>query len=227
MQLRRDIASFHLAMQCLFMDKINYDLIMKKEIEEVKKLPKKPKLLLHVCCAPCSTHTFNVLTPYFEVTIYYANSNIFPESEYNRRKEELIRFVSEYNEENNTNIEMIFPPYEHNEFMSELRQFALEKEGGKRCFLCYEKRINETLKYASENGYDYVTTSLTISSHKNSQIINEIAKNLSKNYPSVKYLYSDFKKNNANLVIKKMSEEHHLYKQNYCGCEYSIRVPKD
>lgn len=219
----KNIDSFPLEMQCIFMKKINYAVEAQKIIDEVKESGKRPTLLLHACCAPCSTHTLNVLVPYFDVTIYYANSNLFPSSEYQKRRDEIDEFVKEYNKRNNTDIKIVFPTYNHELYMSDLRELANEKEGGKRCERCYKKRLEESFIYASENHFDFVTTTLTISSKKNSQVINEIAKDLQTRYPNVRYFFSDFKKNNADVDVKKMSQEYGLYKQNYCGCEYSIR----
>jgi len=205
------------------MDKINYYNVSIAEINSFKDKGLRPKLALHACCAPCSSHTLEFLTPFFAVTIVYQNSNIYPEAEFKKRRDEVERFVQEFNIKNNQDVKVVFLPYDHEAFMKELRVFASEKEGGKRCHLCYEKRIEEALKHGSENGFDYATTTLTISRQKNSQVINAIAKKIAPRYPNIKYFYSDFKKKAGLLRVREMKKEYNLYQQEYCGCEYSYR----
>lgn len=205
------------------MEKINYYNVSIDEINTFKDKGVKPKLALHACCAPCSSHTLEFLTPFFDVTIVYQNSNIYPETEFLKRRNEIERFVSEFNAKHDTDVKIEFMPYDHETFMSDLREFALEKEGGERCKKCYEKRIEEALKYGSKNGFDYATTTLTISRQKNSQVINEVAKKVAPHYPNIKYFYSDFKKKDGILRVNEMKKEYNLYQQLYCGCEYSYR----
>ncbi|OQC10327.1 MAG: hypothetical protein BWX74_00675 [Tenericutes bacterium ADurb.Bin087] len=205
------------------MDKINYYNVAIEEINKFKDKGLRPKLALHACCAPCSSHTLEFLTPFFEVTIVYQNSNIYPEAEFIKRRDEIERFVREFNINNKQDVKVIFLPYNHESFMAELRALAAEPEGGKRCHACYRKRIEAALKHGSENGFEYATTTLTISRQKNSQVINEIAKEIAPYYPTIKYFYSDFKKKAGLLRVREMKEEYNLYQQEYCGCEYSFR----
>lgn len=205
------------------MDKINYHLLSLEEVKQFEGLEKKPTLLLNACCAPCSSHTLRFVCRFFDVTIYYDNSNVFPYKEFKIRRDEIEWFVSEFNKRENQDVKIVFPEYNHEEFMKDLRPFAMAKEGGERCHICYEKKIEEALKYGQEHGFDYATTTLTISRQKNSQVINEIAKKVAPKYPKIKYFYSDFKKDNGLLEVKEMKKEYNLYQQTYCGCEYSLR----
>jgi len=205
------------------MEKINYYNVAIEEINKFKDLGRRPTLALHTCCAPCSSHALEFLTPFFDVTIAYENSNIYPEAEFNKRRDEIKWFVSEFNRRNNKDVKIVFFPYDHEGYMKELRKYAAEPEGGKRCHLCYARHIEEILKYGSENGFDYASTTLTISRQKNSQVINEIAKEIAPRFPNIKYFYSDFKKKAGLMRVREMKEEYGLYQQQYCGCEYSYR----
>ncbi len=223
MRSESSIASLVLAMQCLFMAKINYHLLSLKEVEKFEGLDQRPTLILNACCAPCSSHTLRFLCRFFDVTIYYDNSNVYPYKEFKIRRDEIEWFVSEFNKRENQDVKIIFAKYDHDEFMEDLRPLAMAKEGGDRCRICYQKKIEEVLRFGQENGFDYATTTLTISRQKNSQVINEIAKKIADKYPKIKYFYSDFKKDNGLLEVKQMKQEYNLYQQTYCGCEYSLR----
>lgn len=206
-------------------NKPNYYLISLKEIEEIKKAypTHKPKLLLHVCCAVCAGWPLEFLSKIFDITIYYNNSNIYPESEYTRRKEELIRLVHEiYGED----IKMIFPLYDNIAYTKKLEPYKDEPEGWLRCFLCYELRMSEAYNYAEQNHFDYFTTVMTISRQKDSQKLNEIGHSLELKHPSVKYFYSDFKKSGGQVRRDEIVHEYHLYSQDYCGCVYSYQTRK-
>lgn len=205
------------------MDKINYHNVSLEEIEKFKGLTKKPTLALHACCAPCSSHTLEFVTQFFDVTIVYENSNVYPESEFLIRRNEIEWFVSEFNKRNNRHVKIVFLPYDHNGYMEDLRALSGEKEGGLRCRLCYAKHIEDALKWGSEHGFDYASTTLTISRQKNSQIINEVAREVEPKYPNIKYFYSDFKKKGGLARVKELKAEYNLYQQQYCGCEYSYR----
>ena len=208
------------------MEKINYQLKALKTFKEVDKLDKKPSLLIHACCAPCSSHPLTMLTGHFDVTIYYTNSNIYPESEYNRRLNELKRFLKLFEKDYGHHVELVVPPYKNKEYNACLEPLKDIPEGGARCFLCYEMRMEDAYKFAAENHYDYFCTIMTISRQKNSQVINEIGAKLEKKYPSVKYLFSDFKKDNGLLHVKEMKAKYNLYQQLYCGCIYSYGARK-
>lgn len=217
----KNIISSPLEIQCSFMEKINYQLEAFKTFEEVDKLDKKPTLLIHACCAPCSSHPLTILCDHFDVTIYYNNSNIYPESEYNRRLEELKRFLKCFEKDFHHHVKLIVPPYDNEKYNETLEPLKDIKEGGLRCFTCYEKRMDEAYKFASENHYDYFCTIMTISRQKSSQKLNEIGKTLQEKYPNCKYLFSDFKKNNGLLHVKELKAKYDLYQQLYCGCKYS------
>lgn len=174
----------------------------------------KPKLLLHTCCAPCSTHTIMLLKDYFQVTIFYSNDNIYPKDEYDTRMDEQIRFAT------NFGIDVLYDTYKHEDFNQAILGKELLGEKSNRCYECYKLRLEKTAKKAQELGFDFFTTSLSISPYKISRWINEIGYQLENKY-QVKYLYSDFKKEEGYKDSIKLSEEYQLYRQDYCGCEYS------
>lgn len=199
---------------------MNYQIVLDNIIEQVKNESKKPKLLLHVCCAPCSSYVLEYLTKYFDITVFYYNPNISSKEEYNKRLKEEQRFVKEYPFD--YDITVIDGKYDNDKFEETIKGLEQEKEGGARCFKCYRLRLEESAKYAKENNYDYFTTTLTISPYKNSGKLNEIGKELEVLY-GVKYLYSDFKKKNGYKRSIELSHEYNLYRQDYCGCDYSKR----
>lgn len=196
-----------------------YDLSI-DEIEEIKKSGKRPILGIHICCAPCACFPLEFLTPYFQVKLLYANSNIYPREEYDRRLSELKRYLKIFNEEHHQDVELIEFIYDNDEYNKSLAPYALEKEGGKRCLICYEKRMDLTYRYADEHGYDYFTTVMTISRQKDSFILNDIGEKLSKKNKT-KYFYSDFKKHQGIDRATELRKEYNLYNQLYCGCVYS------
>ncbi len=202
------------------MNKINYQKELEKTLENVKKTGKKPTLLLHVCCAPCSSYVLEYLNKYFEITAFFYNPNISTESEYEHRAKELIRFINEKDFDNS--IKTIISDYLPKEFYDIAKGLEDSKEGGLRCFKCYALRLEKSAQVAIENNFDYFTTTLSISPLKNSQKLNEIGKILEEKY-GIKYLYSDFKKNNGYKRSIELSKEYDLYRQNYCGCEFSKR----
>ena len=199
---------------------MNYQIILDETLKEIVKNKKKPKLLLHVCCAPCSSYVLEYLNKYFDITVFYYNPNISTKEEYNKRYNEEIRFVKEYPFDNK--IKVINGEYDNDKYEELIKGFEDEKEGGPRCFKCYRLRLEESAKYAKENKYDYFTTTLTISPYKNSKVLNDIGHELSEIY-GIKYLYSDFKKKNGYKRSIELSREYNLYRQDYCGCKYSVR----
>ncbi len=199
------------------MEKRNFDLLFKKELENIQGT--RPTLLLHVCCGPCSSNVLKELCEYFDITLFYANSNIHPEKEYHRRFQELLDFVIRFNEDYSQNIQVIEDPYRPLEFLNHLNPLKDEKEGGKRCYLCYNLRMETTYRYATLHNFDYWTTVLSVSPHKNSQWINQIGE--AKSQEKTRFLYADFKKNNGYKKSVDMASEYGLYRQNYCGCLYS------
>lgn len=199
---------------------MNYQIVLDETLKEIEKNNEKPKLLLHVCCAPCSSYVLEYLNKYFNITVFYYNPNISTKDEYDKRYNEEQRFVKEYPFE--SEIKVINGKYDNEKYEKLIDGFQDEKEGGARCFKCYRLRLEESAKYAKENNYDYFTTTLTISPYKNSKVLNEIGNELSQLY-GIKYLYSDFKKRNGYKRSIELSHKYNLYRQDYCGCKYSIR----
>lgn len=197
---------------------MNYDIMMEKEIEKLKG--EKPRLLLHACCAPCSSAVLERISDSFKISILYYNPNITEEREYQKRLEELKRFLLSFDKKKE--IKVIDGRYQPEEFFEMSKGLEQEKERGKRCYLCYQMRLKEAAKLAKELGFDYFTTTLSLSPHKNSNWINEIGETLAKDY-QISFLYSDFKKKNGYKKSIELSKLYHLYRQDYCGCIYSKR----
>ena len=194
---------------------MNYDLEMQKQIENIKE---GEKLLLHACCAPCSTAVLERLANFFEITIFYYNPNITEETEYKKRIEEKKKIIKVINSK--YKISLLEGRYDPNEFFEIAKNLENAPEKGPRCYKCYNLRLEETAKVAEENKFNYFTTTLSISPHKNVNWINEIGENLNNKYAST-YLYSDFKKKNGYKRSIELSKEYELYRQDYCGCIYS------
>lgn len=200
------------------MEKVNYQLLLDSTIKDIVANHSKPSLLLHACCAPCSSYVLEYLSDYFNISVYFYNPNISPESEYSYRVEELRRLLTEMPCASAVNF--IQGEYNTADFYSVAKEYADEKEGGERCFKCYRLRLEKTAEYAAKNKFDYFTTSLSISPYKNAAKLNEIGNSLANEY-GVKYLFSDFKKKNGYKRSIELSKEYGLYRQNYCGCIYS------
>ena len=196
---------------------MNYDFEMQKQMNNIKE---GTKLLLHACCAPCSSAVLERLSNFFEITIFYYNPNITEEKEYLKRIEELKKYISlvKYKYP----ISLIHGNYEPQKFFEMAKGLEDEPERGKRCYKCYAMRLEESARIADELGFDYFCTTLTLSPHKNSNWINEIGEDLNNRYNSI-YLYSDFKKRNGYKRSIELSREYDLYRQDYCGCVYSLR----
>ena len=206
------------------MDKVNYYI---KSLEELKTIPKdkKPKLLLHACCGPCSCFPLVFLCPHFDVTIYYNNSNIYPEAEYTRRLEELKKLLEYVKKDYGFFVNLLIPEYKNIEYTKKVLEPLKEyPEGSLRCFACYEARMAEAFDYAEANGYDYFTTVMSISRQKSSQKMNEIGAKLEKDHKHTKYFYSDFKKNKGIDEGRAIKNHYGLYSQTYCGCVYSYKA---
>ena len=182
----------------------------------LNNLDYKPKLLLHACCAPCSTHCLKILSNYFDITIFYSNDNISPEEEFYKRLDEIKRFINEYNKD----IKLIDNGYDESSFNEAIKGLENKGERSERCYNCYKLRLLKTAEFAKNNGFEYFSTTLSISPYKNSKWINEIGYEIEEKY-DIKYLYSDFKKEDGYNDSKKMSKEYNLYRQDYCGCIYS------
>lgn len=207
-------------------NKINY---YKHSIDELEKLSKvnKPTLLLHACCGPCSTFPLTFLCPHFDVTIFFNNSNIYPSEEYYRRLNELKKFLEFFKRDYGYEVKVIETKYDNEKYNEALEQYKDLPEGQIRCFVCYEKRMDEAFKYANENGFDYFTTVMTISRQKDSQKLNEIGEKLQKKYAKTRYFHSDFKKNKGIDIAREMRIHYNLYQQLYCGCKYTYQKGLD
>lgn len=203
------------------MNKINYQKELDKVIEVLQRQGRVPRLLLHSCCAPCSSYVLEYLSRYFEITVFYYNPNIYPPEEFGKRVEEQKRLIAQLPAEHP--ISFLDGPYEPERFYEMARGLEQVPEGGARCFKCYRLRLTETAEMARAGKYDYFTTTLSISPLKNAEKLNEIGGQLAKDY-GVDYLYSDFKKRNGYKRSTELSREYGLYRQDYCGCEFSAKA---
>ncbi len=199
------------------MAKENYQHILEKTLKQVEQQEHRPRLLLHSCCAPCSSYVLEYLSSYFNITVFYYNPNIVPHGEFLARAAEQERLLKA----------MPLPPtafllgaYDAGAFFALAKGHEAEPEGGPRCKACYHLRLRETAKAAKKGGFDYFTTTLSISPHKDAQALNEIGQELSQKF-DIPYLFSDFKKKDGYRRSCHLSELYGLYRQNYCGCPYS------
>ena len=222
------------------MDKVNYQKQLDKILESIDKA-KRPSLLLHACCAPCSSYTLEYLMQYFNITVFYYNPNIHPDTEYHRRLEELKKFLKAFDKEGC--ITLVEKPYNTDDYFSAVNtenepSLKTESERGERCRRCYKFRLEKAYKYAKENGFDWFTTTLSISPYKDADKINEIGKELESCESPIptdtdteqfknphtsgpKFLTSDFKKRGGFLRSLELSKQYGLYRQDYCGCIFS------
>lgn len=192
---------------------MNYQNELKKIIASLKD---KPKLLLHSCCGPCSTQVINYLVDYFDITILYYNPNIEPFGEYIKRKNEQIRFIKEFDHR----VKFLDCDYDNESFKNATKGLENMREGGARCPSCFMLRLDFTARRAREEDFDYFGTTLTVSPYKNSKQINTLGSVLEKKY-NIKYLYSDFKKEDGYKKSIEYSKKYNLYRQDYCGCLFS------
>lgn len=200
------------------MNKINYQKELDKVIEKIEKEKNTPTLLLHACCAVCSSYCLEYLSQYFNIFLYFYNPNISISEEYEYRLSEAKRLVSLMNFKNS--VEIIEGEYEPSDFFTAVKGLESQPEGGRRCLECFRLRLNSAVKQAKELNADYVTTTLTISPLKNAAALNEIGSQLAEKY-GVSWLYSDFKKKEGYKRSIALSKEYNLYRQNYCGCIFS------
>ncbi|MGT2934114.1 epoxyqueuosine reductase QueH [Streptococcus catagoni] len=203
--------------------KINYDKMMQEMTKLWQKEEVRPKILMHVCCAPCSTYALEYLTQFADITVYFANSNIHPREEYRRRAYVTQKFVADFNAKTKQEVTFIEADYVPNEYVRKVRGFEKEPEGGDRCRICFDYRLDKTAQKAVELGFDYFASALTISPHKNSQLINAVGIDVQKIY-ATQYLPSDFKKNNGYRRSVEMCDEYDIYRQCYCGCVYAAKA---
>ena len=218
--------------------KINYQkqldsILAKIEAQKAESNFQKPTLLLHACCGPCSSYVIEYLAKLFDITIYYYNPNIHPQEEYARRLEELKKFLSRFPDALQNNVKLIEDEYNTEEYFTATnvrteQALQTEREKGERCRRCYQFRMKRAYDYACKNNFDYFTTTLTISPHKDSEKINTIGFELEQNRAiddKTKFLPSDFKKKGGFLRSTQLSEEYGLWRQDYCGCVFSMKSP--
>lgn len=198
------------------MNKIDFNLKMEQLIEGLKN---KPSLLLHICCAPCSSSVLERIYKKFEITVFFYNPNMDTEEEFEKRKAEAEKFIKKFNEEYFADVKFVSIPYNHNDFLDYVKGLEKEKEGGSRCEKCFHLRLLRAKKYAEEHDFDYLTTTLTVSPYKNSDMLNNIGIEICNE--KVKYLVSDFKKKDGYKRSIELSKKYEMYRQNYCGCEFS------
>lgn len=220
---------------------INYNELMEQELKKIVKTNAKPTLILHSCCAPCSSYVLKLLQEYFNITVFFYNSNLYPSEEYLRRlkdQKKLIRALNKECKEKRMNGEIspsdIFMPtpikmktgeFVPQEFYDFVKGYEKELEGSNRCYLCYMLRLNKTAEVAVQNNYHYFATTLSVSPYKNSKWVNEVGEMVAKKR-GAKFLFADFKKNDGYKKSIEYSKEYGLYRQNYCGCEFSYNAKK-
>lgn len=206
-------------------EKINYHKLLLELVEIWKQHDTKPRVILHSCCAPCSTYTLEFMCEYAEITILFANSNIHPEYEYRKRSDEQRKFIEKFNKETGNNVGFIEDEYKPLEFFKLVRGLEKEKEGGLRCQACFAYRLDIVAKKAVELGFDYFGSALTLSPMKNAELINKIGFSIQNIY-ATKYLPSDFKKNNGYKRSIELCNIYDVYRQCYCGCIFAADKEK-
>ena len=199
---------------------MNYQKELDQLTASLKKEGRVPRLLLHSCCAPCSSYVLEYLSEYFEITVFYYNPNIYPEEEYTKRIVEQQKLIADMPLAHK--VSFLAGAYEKEKFYTMAEGMEKEPEGRERCFGCYRLRLQEAARAAKAGGFDYFTTTLSISPLKNAQKLNEIGEEAGNAY-GVPYLKSDFKKKNGYKRSTELSKEYGLYRQDYCGCVYSYR----
>lgn len=199
------------------MNNVDYNKIME---EIINKLDFKPKLLLHACCAPCSSSVLTRLNNFFDITIYFYNPNMDTKEEFVKRQNEEIILIEKLNKTLENKIKIVICEFDNQTFYKTIKGYEKCLEGGERCKKCFELRLEKTCIYAKKNNFDYFTTTLSVSPYKNSKLLNEIGSLLEKKY-NIKYLYSDFKKKDGYKKSVELSKVYNLYRQNYCGCVFS------
>lgn len=193
--------------------KTDYNKIMQKEISSFDG---KPKLLLHCCCAPCSSAVIEKLCDFFDITFYFFNPNIFPKEEYDKRGKEFEKL----------GVKIVFVDYDHKEFLDVVSGHESDPEGGDRCKICIAQRMKKAFEYAKNNNFDVVTTTLSISPHKDCEYINKVGEKFEQAY-QIKYLHADFKKENGYLRSIQICKQLGVYRQDYCGCEFAKNKPQN
>lgn len=200
--------------------KINYQAILEEKLRKIGINEVKPRLCLHACCGPCFTLPYEIIKDYFDITVIYNNSNIYPKEEHDRRLSEFKKYIKDIS----AKIEFVEFPYDNLTYNKDLEPYANDYEGNERCRICFRKRLKQGFEYAKEHGFDYFGTVMTISRYKNAQDINRIGHELEKEYSPVQWLDADFKKNDGYQKSLKIVREHEMYFQDYCGCLYSYNA---
>lgn len=209
------------------MNNVNYSKELEEKLEVIKRdidekgESAKPTLLLHSCCGPCSSYVLEYLQPYFKITVFYFNPCIFPSDEYIHRKSVQKDLIKKMNEKG---ADILFhdADYDHDSFLELVKGHENDPECGERCHICYRQRLLKTAELASEKNFDFFTTTLTVSPYKNAMILNELGLEIARSY-NVSYLTSDFKKKEGYKRSVELSKVYKLYRQDYCGCEFSMR----
>jgi predicted adenine nucleotide alpha hydrolase (AANH) superfamily ATPase len=195
---------------------MDYQILLEKTISDItqRQEAKKPSVLMHACCAPCSSYVLEYLTQFFDITLYYYNPNIMPYEEYEKRYAEFLKLLSVYPARLETE------KYDNEAYIEAACGMETEKEGGNRCSICFNMRLRKAAEKAKADNYDYFCTTLTISPHKNAGVINNIGTVLAGEY-GIKWLYSDFKKRGGYQRSIELCKKYEIYRQNYCGCRFS------
>lgn len=206
------------------LQKINYSKILDNTIEDIRRRGVRPRLMLHSCCAPCSSYVLEYLSAYFDITVFYYNPNIYPEEEFYKRLDQQRLFIERFPASGD--VGFIGTQHRSEEFYAIAGGLETEPEGGRRCHACFRLRLKETALAAVKEGADYFTTTLSISPYKDSQVLNRIGGEIAAQ-TGVRYLYSDFKKKDGYKRSTELSREYGMYRQNYCGCVYSLKARTD
>ena len=210
------------------MNKINYQRELEKLLDRIEDDRARnphfpvPRLLLHSCCAPCSSYCIEYLSEYFDITVFYYNPNLYPDQEYEKRVLEQKRFIAEFNDNVGKNVSVIEGDFEKSLYYETVRGLEDEPERGIRCSECFKLRLGKTAQTAADGNFDYFATTLTISPQKNAKLLNKIGEEASGKY-GVRYLATDFKKKEGYKRSIELSNEYGMYRQDYCGCEFSFR----
>ncbi len=202
------------------MQRVNYQKEMDKKLAALAAEGRTPTLLLHSCCAPCSSYVLEYLAPHFRITVYYDNPNISPRAEYEKRVAEQKRLISEMPVPNP--VSFMEAPYEPERFYEAAKGLEREPEGGARCLACFRLRLSDTARAAKAGGFEFFTTTLSVSPHKNAEALAKIGAACAQAY-GVPYLAGDFKKRDGYLRSIRLSAKYGLYRQDFCGCIYSVR----
>jgi len=193
------------------------------QLERIDAAGLRPRLLMQTCCAVCACWPLLYLHRHFDMTLYYNNDNIYPFAEYQRRYDELVRYLAIFNDQHQADVKLVKTPYDGDNYLAKISVLAAEPERGRRCALCFELRMRGAMAYAAAQGFDYFTTVMTVSRQKDSDLLNRIGERISADYPGVAYFHSDFKKRGGLEKGDAIADANGLYRQNYCGCLYSYQ----